>query len=191
MARRGVRRQAEHDWRRLTKEFSNESDRAAALVAAALLDENLESLLRAFMVSDHDDVERLLGTSLQSLGARLRACYCLGLISQDEAADLRIVKEVRNHFAHNLHVSFDDPTVVRSCRRLRMIHRVLPEGVEPSPRRALEQTACMLSVLLVRRRLEVGPRRLLIREELSAEDMVEQCPLLPDEDRAEQRQEPA
>ena len=177
MARRGVRRQAERDWRRLTEEFSTESDRAAALVAAALLDENLESLLRAYMVSDQDEVEHLLGTSLQSLGARLRACYCLGLISHDEADDLRVIKTVRNHFAHNLHVSFDDPTVVKNCARFKLVHRVVPEGTELSPRRALEQTACMLSVLLVRRRLEIGPHRRLVRPELTDLEIESQCPL--------------
>lgn len=182
MAKRGVRRQAERDWRRLTQEFSTESDRAAALVAAALLDDNLESLLRAYMVADQGEAEYLLGTSLQSLGARLRACYCLGLISHDEADDLRIVKAVRNHFAHNLHVSFDDPTVVTNCARFKLVHRVLPEGTALSPRRALEQTACMLSVLLVRRRLDIGPHRRLVRPEMTELEIESQCPLHPDDE---------
>jgi len=90
----------------LTEEFQGESDRAAVLVAAALLDLNLEDLLKAFFISEEREVERLLGTSLTTMGNRMRMCYCLGLISYNELRDLRIIKEVRNYFAHNLYVIF-------------------------------------------------------------------------------------
>ncbi|MFH1085532.1 MAG: hypothetical protein V1772_07200 [Chloroflexota bacterium] len=48
---------SQRDWRRLTDQFRVESDRAAALVATALLDANLEALLRSCLVADEREVE--------------------------------------------------------------------------------------------------------------------------------------
>ena len=166
------------DWRRLTEEFDGESDRSAALVAAALLDKNLEDLLRAFMVDDEREVGYILGTNLQSLGARVRASYCLGLISADEAHDLRVIKELRNYFAHNLHVSFRDAEVRADCAKLGMVRRILPSGTTISQRRLLEQSTCMLSVLLVKRTQDIAQDRRRIRAELALPDLSAECPLL-------------
>ena len=168
---------AQRVWRRLTDEFDAESDRAAALVAAALLDQNLEDLLRAFMVDDQRETGYILGTNLQSLGSRVRACYCLGLISLGEAHDLRVVKEIRNHFAHNLHVSFQDAKVQSNCQKLRMVQRMLPEGARLSPRRMLEQSTCILSVLLVARCRSIASERRRKRRDSRVPDLAAQCPL--------------
>jgi len=171
------RRGPEQHWRHLTEEFQGESDRAAVLVAAALLDLNLEDLLRAFLISDDREVERLLGTSLATMGNRMRMAYCLGLISRNELRDLRIIKGVRNYFAHNLYVSFDDPRVREDCRRFRLIRRVIPHAERLPHRRALEQTACMLSVLLVRRTEDILTNKRLRRPEMRQVDIDGQCPL--------------
>ena len=167
----------ERDWRRLTEEFHTESDRAAALVAAALVDENLESLLRSFLVNDEHEVEIILGSNLQSLGGRVRACYCLGLISHDEMHDLRIIKEIRNYFAHNLHVSFVDAWVQRKCAEMILIRRMSPDAEEMPHRLVLEQTTCMLSTLLVQRERRTRGRRLSTRPEMTHMEMSEQCML--------------
>ena len=167
---------SQRDWRRITEEFRAESDRAAALVAAALLDANLESLLRSFLVADESEVEALLGTNLQSLGARMRMAYLLGLVSVDEMHDLRIIKEIRNYFAHNLHVSFEDSYVQRACGQFRLLRRLLGEGVVVSHRQALEQSTCVLSNLLVRRRQRVLSRRLQKRPEMTHVEFSEECP---------------
>ena len=179
--------QVQRDWRRLTDEFHAESDRAAALVAAALVDENLESLLRSFFVDDAREVEIMLGTSLQSLGGRIRACYCLGMVSQDEMHDLRILKEVRNYFAHNLHVSFSDSWVQRTCAEFRLIRRMLSD-VDAMPHRlVLEQTTCMLSTLLVERERYFRGRRRSTRPEMTRLEMSEQCMLHQEDDAPEAR----
>lgn len=170
--------EARRDWRRLTEEFKSESARASALVAAALLDSNLEDLLRAFLVPDRSEVETVLGTSMKSFGARIRACYCLGLLSPDECHDLRIIKSVRNYFAHNLYASFDEPETERRCRSLRLIKRVFDKHGELPPRRVLEQSACILSVLIVKRCDPLADERLQMRPELTGMRMQEQCPLV-------------
>ena len=177
--------ESQRNWRRMTREFGGESHRGAALVAAALLDLNLEDLLRAFLIDDPAEVEYLLGASLQSYGARIRIAYALGLLSDDEANDLRVIQSVRNYFAHNLHVTFEADSVKQQLRRLRLLHRVMPAARGLSPRRQLEQAACMLSVLLVQRLEEVAAVRRQRRPEQDAADMTSQCPLLGDDDRSD------
>jgi mannitol operon repressor len=174
----GNRSQAARDWRRLTEEFATESDRAAALVAAALLDANLEQLLRMFLVADEAEAELLLGSNLQSLGARVRAAYLLGLVSEDEMTDLRTIKEIRNHFAHNLHVSFADAWMERACGEFRLVRRAFSNAAQMSHRQMFEQATCMLSTLLVMRRRELATQRLRKRPEMTELEMNEQCPLM-------------
>jgi hypothetical protein len=49
-----------NDLSEFSAEFQNESDRAAAILAGALLDEWLRSLLAAFFIDSPEDVELLL-----------------------------------------------------------------------------------------------------------------------------------
>jgi len=173
--------EAQRNWRRMVREFGGESHRGAALVAAALLDLNLEDLLRAYLVDDHAEVEYLLGTGLQSYGARIRVAYALGLVTEDESNDLRVIQSVRNYFAHNLHVTFEAPEVKEQLKRLRVLHRIMPSAHLLPPRRQLEQSACMLSVLLVRRVEEIAPQRRQRLPEQDLTDLSAQCPELQKE----------
>jgi len=176
-----MREQTREDWLRLISEFRGESDRAAALVGAALLDANLEQLLKLYLVDDEYQVERMLGSGLRTLGARIRACYCLGLISRAERADLVCIQTIRNHFAHNLHVSFEDPGVSESCHRLKMITPLL-HGQQVSKRVRFERTVCMLSMLIVQRQEEAAQSRLQVRTDLASDLLSTQCPLWDDHD---------
>ncbi len=42
----------------------------------------------------------------------------MGLISDREYADLDMMRKVRNEFAHNVHISFEDQRVRDLCKRL-------------------------------------------------------------------------
>ena len=113
-------------------EFQNESDRATAILAGALLDEQLRQLLSNYLIEDGTEVSLLLGQEqpLGSFGARLRAAYCLGLLEKDEYAILLKLKKIRNDFAHGLHgLTFKDKSVSCTCDELRkLLH--LPKGFE-------------------------------------------------------------
>jgi mannitol operon repressor len=113
-----------------TERFEGESDRGAALISAALLDEGLRFLIASFLIEDVDAVDRLLGTEeywdcpLGAFGARIRAAYCLGLVSEDEFHDLRIIQRIRNAFAHELDSSsFSDEQIRNRCNSLRIVQR--------------------------------------------------------------------
>jgi DNA-binding MltR family transcriptional regulator len=105
-------------------EFHRESDRATAILAAALLDEQLFQLLTAFLVDDEEQVELLVDSErpLGTFGARIRMTYCLGLITQEVFGILKIVKTIRNAFAHHLHgLSFADSSIAEECNKLRSV----------------------------------------------------------------------
>jgi hypothetical protein len=93
------------------------SDPQAPLVAKELLDALLERLLAAVLVLDPAELESF-SRSLQYDG-RVRLAYLLGLLSQEETADLRIIAKIRDIFAHSLgERDFDDPEIVTLVERL-------------------------------------------------------------------------
>jgi mannitol operon repressor len=106
-----------------SKEFNGETDRGAALVGAALVDNRLEELLRAHLADNPVSEDLLTGGATAVLGsfsARIKMCYALGLITKLEYEECEIVRKVRNAFAHRLHgLSFADQQVTDWCKNLR------------------------------------------------------------------------
>lgn len=84
--------------------MSEESDRAAVILAAAGLDELLLHALRARLrpVSGRDDLLESEGP-LSTFSARIKAAYRVGLIDENFASALNLVRKLRNSFAHGLH----------------------------------------------------------------------------------------
>lgn len=85
-----------------SKELSGESDRAAAIVGASLLDHLLESMLKQALVAHPTKAAEMFGGRgiLGSLGAKIDMAFLLGLISEDVGSSLDRVREIRNEFAH-------------------------------------------------------------------------------------------
>jgi DNA-binding MltR family transcriptional regulator len=107
------------DLQRLYDTFREETDRGAAIVGAAYLDESLKQLISGFMVDKADEVETLLDRPLSSFWSRILAAYCMGLISGDEYADLDTIRDVRNLFAHEgRQIAFEDPAIHHRCDEL-------------------------------------------------------------------------
>ncbi|MEO6808839.1 MAG: transcriptional regulator, partial [Isosphaeraceae bacterium] len=84
-----------------------ESERGAALIAAAFLDDALLELLRAVLVDEPEIVTRLVGDEtgsnnapLSTFATRINLCYCLGLLDPDTQHDLKLIGRIRNKFAH-------------------------------------------------------------------------------------------
>ena len=84
------------------------SDRARVLVATAMIDNGLESLLRwHFMKTDgvkKKDCDFLLKNGLsplRSLFVRTQAAFALGLIGRDTRKGIDFVRDIRNECAHN------------------------------------------------------------------------------------------
>ena len=119
-------------------EFGEESDRAGAIVGGTYLDDLLRQLLVSAMVPQKTAVADLVGGEdkmerpLSSFASRIRATYCMGLISKSEYGDLQQIKAVRNRFAHAQHgCTFADPKVVKACNAMTLPRHVTSMNVPP------------------------------------------------------------
>ena len=127
------------DWKGFFKEIQNESPRAAVIIASAFLDAQLRNLLSKYFVGDPDVVDELLGTEkkpdrpLSSFSSRIKAAYCLGLISKNTYQDLNTVRKIRNKFAHKLHgYTFDKPEIISWCKSLNFA-KIITDAIPKFP----------------------------------------------------------
>jgi len=138
---------------KLTNEFQGESDRAAAVLAAAYLDHLLGELIAAAMPARPEEVEELLyqkgNGPLGTFSARIDTSYCLGLLSKDESRDLHLTRKIRNDFAHKLvDMSFESQEIANRCRELKGA-RI--GGRPSSPRESFSKAAVRLMVDVILR----------------------------------------
>lgn len=105
----------------LQREFDGASDRAAAIVAGAFLDEVLQELLQEFFVEHVSSDKKIFqGTGpLATFSAKIDLAYRLGLVSEREFRALHIIRDIRNEFAHQLDdISFTTQSVAARCRNI-------------------------------------------------------------------------
>jgi DNA-binding MltR family transcriptional regulator len=82
-----------------------DSDRAAAVLGASVLEAQLENLFRASLLhfTPKASFDALFGASgpLTSLSGRINLAFSLGWISDAVRRDLHTLREIRNTFAHS------------------------------------------------------------------------------------------
>ena len=104
-------------------EFQQETDRAAAVLGAAYLDQALEHLLRKRLLGGNKLKGELLGTDkpLGSFSARIKVAFAIGSLHKAAYDDLEIIRRIRNEFAHQtMGFSFQRPEIVSRCQQLRL-----------------------------------------------------------------------
>jgi len=144
---------------RFIEQVQAEPDRGAALVGAAYLDDVLASLLRAHFVDDPATVRDLLdeGRPLGSFAAKTHLAYCLGLIGPQTRADLDLIRQIRNEFAHKHHEArFDLPSIADRCAQLNVPQLLEPTPIE-HPRYRFIVTVTLLANHLLLNGLEAKP----------------------------------
>jgi hypothetical protein len=116
----------EFDLNAFSGSFRAESDRACAVLGAALLDARLESLYSRRLRTLKDE---LLGFSgvLGAFSARIRVARALEWISEDVYFDLEQIRKIRNEFAHNFdhELSFSNEFISRKCLDLRVTKELI------------------------------------------------------------------
>ena len=143
-------------------EFNRESDRGAALTAAAVLDDRLSEILAAFFadVPSAKELNTGFNAPLGSLASRAAAAHALGLIQDNELKEITLIRKIRNEFGHSWKgVSFSGGRVADLCNQLPWLG---PKEHEASatPRARLNfAMAILLSDLLWRARLVASQRR--------------------------------
>ena len=131
-------------------EFQEETDRGAALVGAALIDERLERLLKDHLIDCKQSKEILGGgnSPLGTFSARENLSYCLGLITELEYKEIEVIRKVRNEFAHKVHgLTFKDQKVNDLCQNLKAN---TPDGkrFEGEPRQLFINSVILTSLAL-------------------------------------------
>lgn len=101
--------------------FNKESDRGAALVAASMLDERLEEILRSFLVESAATRDLLSGFNapLGTFSSRASAALALGLIQENEFKEITLIRKIRNDFGHGWEpMSFSSDPVAKLTAQL-------------------------------------------------------------------------
>ncbi|MBN2561440.1 MAG: hypothetical protein JXQ75_10980 [Phycisphaerae bacterium] len=107
----------EHDvdrYERLVAEIAVESDRAAAVLAVAGMDDRLRALLKKILVAQTSQSISLLRPEdpLGSFSAKIEVLYRIGLIGSDIHREFHLIRKIRNKFAHlSDEISFDNSPV--------------------------------------------------------------------------------
>lgn len=102
-------------------DLEEESDRAAPILAVAMLEELLDRLIRTRIRGGRRLSDKLLEGqgALATFSARIDGVYAFGLISADERNDLHLIRRVRNRFAHEPEsLTFRDQEIVEWSRSL-------------------------------------------------------------------------
>ncbi len=141
----------------LYQEFDKETDRAAVILTAAIMDDLLRMLVAARLVpvsSSNDELFDGANAPLGTYSSRIEIAYRLGLISIKFARDLHLVRKIRNDFAHNVRgCSFEDARVKSRIVELNNSHGIIarsPKAFKKPPevrRQFLEAVSWMIYYL--------------------------------------------
>lgn len=99
---------------------SDESPRGMVLIVAAELDRLLLEAITK-LLRDGKGLKSLNEDSsgpLSTFSARINLAHALNIIDDEELRQLHVIRRVRNDFAHQLDVSFDDASVQSRTREL-------------------------------------------------------------------------
>jgi hypothetical protein len=142
-------------------EFNKETERGAALAAAAFLDNLLRRVISNFLIPNDSGFSLVEGFNAPfgTLSARIAACHAMGLISETEFREAEIVRKVRNEFAHKVKMSFKDDRVRSLCANMKFS---VPG--EASPRGQFTSAAIVLVMNLTNRPHYVAQRALTYGE---------------------------
>jgi mannitol operon repressor len=145
-------------------EFNKETERGAALAAAAFVDDLLQQTLGAFLLDTDSAFELVNGVNvpLGTISSRTDAAHAMGLISEEEKKECDLIRKIRE-FAHKVRMSFDDKRVQGLCSGLK--YGAKPYGdVTLSTRGAFTTAAVALILNLTNRPHYVGLERLTRRK---------------------------
>lgn len=155
----------------LQKEMTGASDRAAAIIGATALDVYLGRLLEVFLIDSTSEVKNLIDSSninspLGGFSSRIRACFCLGLISENEFNSLKAIRDIRNIFAHQLSACTFEEAYIKEQSTNNFIVRKM-KGIEKMTSR-MKFTILVYGIetILEMRIAEAGKQRRLIPRNL-------------------------
>lgn len=113
-------------------EIFKQSDRASAVVSGGILEEILQRMIIAFFLP-HSNVRKTMFdglTPISTFGAKIDLSYHLGLINKTEYEDLKLIKKIRNDFAHSIKgINFETENIKDRCLQLQTLKNTNPPQV--------------------------------------------------------------
>ncbi len=113
--------------KKFTREVTGRSERAAAIVAQASVEEHVRATLYCALGIKHDDalvLKELIGDDetqgVLTFSYQIKLAYLLGTIGKDDLRDLGLLAKIRNKFAHSSNDrSFNSDPINNMCKELK------------------------------------------------------------------------
>jgi DNA-binding MltR family transcriptional regulator len=94
--------------------LSKETDRGCALMAAAFLENELESLIRLKLIGTKSQIDEMFEFNgpIGTFSSKIKMAYALGLISEQISKDFDLIRRIRNEFGHDYKpIDFTTPAI--------------------------------------------------------------------------------
>lgn len=115
----------ENEWNLLFREIEQQSDRAAAIIAASFLEETLLLALQCVVIEApavRKELFEQANSPLGTFGSRITMGHALGVYDDSIRKRLDAVRAIRNVFAHTLKpIDFSEPSISRTCSTLPLL----------------------------------------------------------------------
>jgi hypothetical protein len=137
------------------EEFHAGSDRVAAIMGAALVEDSLIGAIDSCLkdASDRNALFYDQGAPFGTFKARILAGKALGLFKEKIAQDLDRIRDIRNQFAHALlSFNFDTPEIVNACSKMGEYRYSVEQDREiPESRKRFEAACWKISTGLLKK----------------------------------------
>lgn len=116
------------------RELFKSSDRAAAIMAATIVENRLTAAIK-HRFNPHVAVQKEMFRSsgpLGSFSAKIKLAYLMGICSERAFKDLEVMKDIRNRFAHHIDIKdFNSQRIADWCKNFQLIDiSVFPTGTK-------------------------------------------------------------
>lgn len=147
-------------WDTITNELNSDNPRVCAIIGGTIIDSALEYALRCRLRKDASIAVLGRDGSFGTARARADLAYAMGAIPAEIYADIKLILEIRNKFAHTLllpaqsgshplePLSFKTPVVAGKCTGLQ-IARALVSRVEGEPSGDFEKRLFIESIIVI------------------------------------------
>ena len=107
----------------IESELEKQTDRGAAIIACAILDEFLTEAIENRLLMNKRVADRLFNYEkngpLAHFAAKIDVGFAIGILKSEMWNDLHLIRRIRNHFAHRSEaLKFSDTKISRLCSEL-------------------------------------------------------------------------
>lgn len=152
-------------------ELVDSDDRATGLIGAIGIETLLDRLLRTCFIDSKKEVDSLLSSNnsnapLNSFYSKIKASYCLGLLSKMEYEDIQKIRDIRNIFAHHLYdCTFEQEDIKNICKNFWAVKLNM---LEKNTSKSNFITTIYLSEMAIKERIKnqkhlVSPRNIYLK----------------------------